>query len=119
MNTFLSSTWRTIDQELVVRAAQCHALMPMMQYSVAPWRILSQENLAICLEMAALHVEMGEKILELARDAGIAESPLYVHWNTIIPDRVMNYHRPVPAGKRDPGGSGGCAGSRLKEHRIS
>ena len=25
-----------VDQELVVRAAQCHALMPMMQFSVAP-----------------------------------------------------------------------------------
>ncbi len=31
-----------VDQELVVRAAQCHALMPMMQFSVAPWRVLNQ-----------------------------------------------------------------------------
>ena len=30
-----------IDQELIVRAAQVHALMPMMQFSVAPWRVLS------------------------------------------------------------------------------
>jgi Glycosyl hydrolases family 31 len=29
-------TSSTIDQELVVRSAQCHALMPMMQFSVAP-----------------------------------------------------------------------------------
>jgi len=65
-----------IDQELVVRAAQCHALMPMMQFSVAPWRILSKENLEICLDMAALHVEMGEKILELARDAGNTGEPI-------------------------------------------
>ena len=28
-----------IDQELVVRSTQVHALMPMMQFSVAPWRI--------------------------------------------------------------------------------
>jgi alpha-glucosidase len=31
------------DEELVVRSAQCHALMPMMQFSVAPWRILSDK----------------------------------------------------------------------------
>jgi len=29
-----------IDQKLIVRSAQVHALMPMMQFSVAPWRIL-------------------------------------------------------------------------------
>ena len=44
-----------VDQELVVRSAQVHALMPMMQFSVAPWRVLSQENNASCLEMAKLH----------------------------------------------------------------
>jgi alpha-glucosidase (family GH31 glycosyl hydrolase) len=65
-----------IDQELVVRAAQCHALMPMMQFSVAPWRILSPENLGICLDMANLHVEMGETILNLAKEAGISGEPI-------------------------------------------
>ena len=39
--TFLSG--RT-DQELIVRSAQVHALMPMMQFSLAPWRVLSKEN---------------------------------------------------------------------------
>ncbi len=55
-----------VDQELIVRAAQCHALMPMMQFSVAPWRVLSRENLDICLKMAKLHVEMGQEVLALA-----------------------------------------------------
>lgn len=31
---------KEIDQELIVRSAQCHALMPMMQFSLAPWRVL-------------------------------------------------------------------------------
>lgn len=30
----------SMDQKLIVRSAQVHALMPMMQFSVAPWRIL-------------------------------------------------------------------------------
>jgi len=34
-----------LDQELIVRSAQCHALMPMMQFSVAPWRVLDGEHL--------------------------------------------------------------------------
>jgi alpha-glucosidase (family GH31 glycosyl hydrolase) len=36
-----------IDQELIIRSAQCHALMPMMQFSVAPWRILDSIQLKI------------------------------------------------------------------------
>jgi alpha-glucosidase len=66
----------TIDQELVVRSAQVHALMPMMQFSVAPWRVLSKENEAICLEMAKLHLKMGPKILELARHASKSGEPI-------------------------------------------
>ena len=44
-----------VDQELVVRAAELHALMPMMQFSVAPWRVLALETLAIARRMAPLH----------------------------------------------------------------
>lgn len=36
---------KTLDQEQIVRSAQIHALMPMMQFSVAPWRILDEEHL--------------------------------------------------------------------------
>jgi alpha-glucosidase (family GH31 glycosyl hydrolase) len=65
-----------IDQELIVRAAQVHALMPMMQFSVAPWRVLSPENLAICRRMAALHSERGTEILALARESAKTGEPL-------------------------------------------
>lgn len=37
---------KTLDQEQIVRSAQIHALMPMMQFSVAPWRILDEEHLS-------------------------------------------------------------------------
>jgi alpha-glucosidase (family GH31 glycosyl hydrolase) len=65
-----------IDQELIVRAAQVHALMPMMQFSVAPWRVLSPENLAICRRMAALHTERGAEILALARESAKTGEPV-------------------------------------------
>lgn len=72
--SFLNS--ETIDEELVVRSAQVHALMPMMQFSVAPWRVLSPENNKICLDMAILHKNMGEEILSLARDASKTGEPI-------------------------------------------
>jgi len=65
-----------VDQELIVRAAQCHALMPMMQFSVAPWRVLNNNNLQICRDMALLHARMGEEILSLARDAARTGEPI-------------------------------------------
>jgi alpha-glucosidase (family GH31 glycosyl hydrolase) len=65
-----------IDQELIVRAAEVHALMPMMQFSVAPWRVLSPENLAICRRMAALHTERGPEILALARESAKTGEPV-------------------------------------------
>jgi alpha-glucosidase len=72
--SFLNAS--TIDEELVVRSAQVHALMPMMQFSVAPWRILSKENQEICLEMAKLHENTGPKILELAKRAAKTGEPI-------------------------------------------
>jgi len=65
-----------IDEELVVRSAQVHALMPMMQFSVAPWRVLSKDNAAICLRMSKLHEEFGEHILNLAKEASQTGEPI-------------------------------------------
>jgi hypothetical protein len=65
-----------VDQELVVRAAQVHALMPMMQFSVAPWRVLDAEHLAIARRMAALHAEHGAEILALAQKSARTGEPI-------------------------------------------
>ncbi len=65
-----------IDEELVVRSAQVHALMPMMQFSVSPWRVLSAENAAICLKMSKLHEQFGSHILSLANVASKTGEPI-------------------------------------------
>ncbi|MFV0343075.1 MAG: glycoside hydrolase family 31 protein [Anaerocolumna sp.] len=65
---FLENSDR-LDEELFVRYAQCAALMPMMQFSAAPWRVLSEENNRICREMAKLHVKYREYIYQLAEQA--------------------------------------------------
>lgn len=65
---------KSIDEELMVRAAQVHALMPMMQFSAAPWRVLHAENLRSAREAARLHEKLGTEILALAkRSAGSGE----------------------------------------------
>jgi alpha-glucosidase (family GH31 glycosyl hydrolase) len=71
---FLDET--KIDQELIVRSAQIHALMPMMQFSVAPWRVLSKENNDICLQAAKLHAQFGDKIVTLARQSAQTGEPI-------------------------------------------
>ncbi len=65
-----------MDEELIVRAAQISTLMPMMQFSVAPWRVLDKANLAICRNMADLHYRMGHEILELAEECAVSGEPM-------------------------------------------
>jgi alpha-glucosidase (family GH31 glycosyl hydrolase) len=76
-----------VDQELIVRAAQVHALMPMMQFSVAPWRVLSPGNLAICRRAAALHTGRGAEILALAREAAKTGEPIVRSLEYAFPHR--------------------------------
>jgi alpha-glucosidase (family GH31 glycosyl hydrolase) len=67
---------KPLDQELILRSAQCSALMPMMQFSVAPWRVLSRENMEICRKMARLHEKMGPEILALAKASSKSGEPM-------------------------------------------
>ena len=74
--SFLGLDPSEIDQEQIVRSCQIHAVMPMMQFSVAPWRILSKENLEICRKAACLHSELGPYLLEQARKGSVSGEPI-------------------------------------------
>ena len=74
-----------LDEELVVRSAQVSALMPMMQFSAAPWRVLSKENLEICRKMAILHTKMGSEILELAKQSAKTGEPILRNMEYVFP----------------------------------
>ena len=78
---------KKVDQKLVVRWAECSALMPMMQFSVAPWRILNKENLKICREAAALHEKMGGEILKLAKECAVSGEPLVRNMEYVFPHK--------------------------------
>ena len=83
--SFLYIDSTRFDQELIVRSAQVHALMPMMQFSVAPWRILSEQNLAIVRRMAQLHTEFAPYIMQCAHKAAETGEPIV---------RLMEYQFP-------------------------
>ncbi len=76
----------TLDRELIVRSAQVHALMPLMQLSVAPWRILTPEQNAICLKAAKLHQQFGPKLVELARQSAKTGEPIARSMRCNYPD---------------------------------
>lgn len=67
---------KKVDQDLIVRSAQIHALMPMMQFSLAPWRVLDAKHLAAVKTAAAIREHFAPTILELARASAKTGEPI-------------------------------------------
>ncbi|MEP6594759.1 MAG: glycoside hydrolase family 31 protein [Ginsengibacter sp.] len=65
-----------LDQVLVVRSAQVSALMPMMQFSVAPWRILNTEYLDAVKKAVQLRMKFTPYIIELAKKSASSGEPI-------------------------------------------
>lgn len=78
-----------LDEELFVRYAQCSALLPMMQYSAAPWRILSAENAQYCIEAGKLHERFSGEILELVKHAAKTGEPIVRYMEYSFPHQGM------------------------------
>tara|TARA_B100000575_G_scaffold26840_1_gene18110 strand:- start:122 stop:1696 length:1575 start_codon:yes stop_codon:yes gene_type:complete len=76
-----------IDQELVVRSTQVHALMPMMQFSVAPWRILNGRHFNAVLDAVNLRNKFKETILTLARKASVNGEPIVRSMEYVFPHK--------------------------------
>ncbi len=84
-NSFLNVKDGKLDEELIVRSCQIHALMPMMQFSVAPWRILNRDNMEICARYARLHEQMGDYILSCARRMSTTNEPIVRSMEYVYP----------------------------------
>ncbi len=87
LSVFEKIDLNTFDQELMIRSAQIQALMPMMQFSVTPWRVLDEKHLAICCETALLHAKMGDYIYELAAKAAQDGEPIVRHLEYSFPNQ--------------------------------
>ena len=76
-----------LDQESIVRSAQCHALMPMMQFSVAPWRVLDDRHFAAVKKSVAIREKYKDYILELAVKAAETGEPIMRPMEYAYPDQ--------------------------------
>lgn len=66
---------KTIDQKLIVRFAQVHALMPMMQFSVAPWRVLDSVHFAAVKSAVAIRQQYLPQLMKVMREASQTGEP--------------------------------------------
>jgi myogenesis-regulating glycosidase len=64
-----------VDEELFVRWTQASALLPIMQFSYAPWR-LTEKMAAICRTYVKLHEDLSGYIYRLAQDATSDGTPI-------------------------------------------
>ncbi len=76
-----------LDRELVVRSAQVHALMPMMQFSVAPWRILKPDQLEAVKKAVALRMKYTPLIMKLANEAAKTGEPIMKSMEYVFPNQ--------------------------------
>lgn len=76
-----------LDQELFVRYAQCATLLPMMQFSAAPWRVLDPEQAERCRQAALLHTWYSDEIWQLARQAAATGEPMVRSLEYVCPHR--------------------------------
>jgi alpha-glucosidase len=86
LSDFDNIDYSKFDQTLLIRSAQTQAMMPMMQFSVAPWRVLDKKHLEICKKAALLHAKMGSYIYELAQKAAKDGEPIVRHLEYAFPN---------------------------------
>lgn len=65
-----------LDEELYIRWLELSALCPMMQFSIAPWRVLSKENFETVKEYVKLHQKYSALFISLAKDAAKTKEPI-------------------------------------------
>jgi alpha-glucosidase (family GH31 glycosyl hydrolase) len=80
-----------IDQELVVRSAQCHALMPMMQFSAAPWRILDQKHQLAVKQAVATRIKFTPLIMQLTNESAKTGAPIINYMEYLYPNQGYEY----------------------------
>jgi alpha-glucosidase (family GH31 glycosyl hydrolase) len=76
-----------LDEQLVVRSAQCSALMPMMQFSVAPWRVLSKQNLTAVKKAVDVRAKYTPYIMQLVKRAALTGEPIARSMEYEFPDQ--------------------------------
>lgn len=74
-----------LDQDLFVRSAQIHALMPMMQFSASPWRVLDTIHFNAVKKAVALRQRFAPYILQVAKQSAQTGEPIARHMEYAFP----------------------------------
>ncbi len=85
--SFMTFLEGNIDQDLLVRSAQCHALMPMMQFSLAPWRVLDKEHYEAIIEAVGIRNKMQSYIDDLIVRSAKSGEPIISPLEYMFPER--------------------------------
>lgn len=84
--SFLTENFE-MDEQLYIRWLETSVLCPMMQFSIAPWRVLSKQYLEIVQNYAALREKYSEYIINLAKNAAENHEPIVRHMAYEFPDQ--------------------------------
>lgn len=76
-----------LDEELYIRWLEVSLLCPMIQFSIAPWRILSEQNYQIVKDLIAFRERYTPYILELAENAAQKHEPILRPLAYAFPDQ--------------------------------
>lgn len=74
------------DEELYLRWLEASVLCPMMQFSIAPWRILSEESYKIVKEYSIFREKYSDYIISFAKYAAENGEPIVRHMAYEFPD---------------------------------
>ncbi len=88
----LAAATAGVDQELFVRYAQLAALHPMMQFSLAPHRVLDADHLAAVLEAVELRQSLRPDLQTMIKEAARTGEPIL---------RSLAYDDPTDPGTTD------------------
>ncbi|MBC7626600.1 glycoside hydrolase family 31 protein [Ferruginibacter sp.] len=89
----IGSFWgnkNNLDQDLIVRSAQCHGLMPMMQFSVAPWRVLDSVHFDAIKKVIAVRNKFMPVIMELVRATATTGEPIVKYLEYVFPNQGLS-----------------------------
>ena len=74
--TYFNDPSFEVDEELFIRFAQASALFPMMQFSSAPWRVLSKKGSALCLAAVELRQSLSKFFIHQAAESARTGEPI-------------------------------------------
>ncbi len=78
------------DSELFLRYTAASALLPMIQFSAAPWRVLHAEELACVKALMAQREEYLPEIMDLVRQSAVTGESAVRHMEYVFPHEGLS-----------------------------